>query len=268
MHENDTKFTIITGACGGLGGAFVRLLASRGEPLCLTGRSEERLEELAAKLKAQYPELPVVYHACDLRDSASRLAFFAWSQEEGLAFSRLVYAAGADNQKAFEKYSEETLLMQSRVNFEGAVSFVRGFLDRAVLDGKCELLAIGSVSGIYPMPYFALYSATKRALEQFFSALRTELKGRAKVTCVLPGAIPTRDDVKAYIKTQGLWGRLAALPPEKVAKKSLKAVKKNKRRVVIGFWNKLMNAFTALIPLSLKMKFIAKKWSKTEKGVY
>ena len=268
MHENDTKFTLITGACGGLGGAFTRLLASKGEPVCLTGRSEERLEELATRLKEQYPALPVVYRACDLRDSGSRLDFFKWADGEGLVFSRLVYAAGADNQKAFEKYSEETLAMQSRVNFEGAVSFVRGVLDRAVLDGKCELLAIGSVSGIYPMPYFALYSATKRALEQFFSALRVELKGRAKVTCVLPGAIPTREDVKAYIKTQGLWGRLAALPPEKVAKRALKAVKKNKRRVVIGFWNKMMNAFTALLPLSLKMRFVARKWSKTEKGIY
>ena len=268
MNEIKAKFTLITGACGGLGGAFVSLLASKGEPLCLTGRSEERLNALAAKLKAEYPELPVVCRACDLKDSDSRLKFFAWAKEEGISFSRLIYAAGADNQKAFEKYSEETLLMQSRVNFEGAVSFVRGFLDCAVLDGTCELLAIGSVSGIYPMPYFALYSATKRALEQFFSALRTELKGRAKVTCVLPGAIPTREDVKAYIKTQGLWGRLAALPPEKVAKKSLKAVRRNKRRVVIGFWNKLMNAFTRLIPLPFKMKFIAKKWSKTEKGIY
>ena len=37
------EFTLVTGACGGLGGAFVRLLAERGEALFLTGRTEARL---------------------------------------------------------------------------------------------------------------------------------------------------------------------------------------------------------------------------------
>ena len=41
------NYTLITGACGGLGGAFVRLLAERGEALFLTGRSEEKLSALA-----------------------------------------------------------------------------------------------------------------------------------------------------------------------------------------------------------------------------
>ena len=43
------NYTLITGACGGLGGAFVRVLAERGEPLFLTGRSEERLKSLSEK---------------------------------------------------------------------------------------------------------------------------------------------------------------------------------------------------------------------------
>ena len=158
--------------------------------------------------------------------------------------------------------------MQTRVNFEGAVSFTRAVMGRSDLNGTTEFLAVGSVSGLYPMPYFALYSATKKALWQFYAALRVELKGRAKVTCVLPGAIPTRQDVRKYIKKQGLWGKLAALPPEKVAEKSLKAVQKNRRSVVVGFWNKMMRISTAPIPLSLKMKFIAKKWQKTEKDAF
>ena len=118
------------------------------------------------------------------------------------------------------------------------------------------------------MPYFALYSATKKAIEQFSSAVRTEWKGRAKVTCVLPGAIPTRDDIKANIKTQGVWGRLAPLSPETVARRSLKAVKRNRRRVILGGWNKLMRIFTALIPMRVKLKLIARRWIKTEKDAF
>lgn len=262
------NYTLITGACGGLGGAFVRILAESGEPLFLTGRDENRLATLAEQLRAKNPKSEVEYFPCDLADERSRRRFFGYADSAGARFSRLIYVAGADVQKGFEKYTEEKLVMQTRVNFEGAVSFTRSVMARSDLDGTTEFLAIGSVSGLYPMPYFALYSATKKALCQFYAALRTELKGRAKVTCVLPGAIPTRTDVKEYIQMQGLWGKLAALPPEKVAEKSLKAVQKNRRTVVVGFWNRLMRIFTAPIPLSLKLKFIAKKWSKTEKDAF
>lgn len=262
------NYTLITGACGGLGGAFVRLLAEAGEPLMLTGRDENRLTRLCDGLKEQYPELQVESFPCDLTDEPERRRFFRYADRIGARFSRLIYVAGADVQKAFERYTEDKLVLQTRVNFEGAVSFTRAVLARADLNGDTEFLAIGSVSGLMPMPYFALYSATKKALSQFYAALRVELKGRAKVTCVLPGAIPTRPDVVEYIKTQGLWGKLAALPPEKVAAKSLAAVKKNRRTVVVGFWNKLLRVLLVPLPLSLKLKFIAKRWKKTEKDAF
>ena len=89
-----------------------------------------------------------------------------------------------------------------------------------------------------------------------------------RVTAILPGAIPTRDDVKEQIQGQGLWGKIAAKEPEYVAEKSLQAVRKNKGKVVIGFANKLMNAGTKLIPLPLKLKFIAKRWSKIQKHAF
>ena len=84
-------YTLVTGACGGLGGAFVKLLAQRGEPLLLTGRSEKRLAELVGSLRAQYPDLAVEACPCDLADSASRQALFAYADERGIAFRRLVY---------------------------------------------------------------------------------------------------------------------------------------------------------------------------------
>ena len=261
-------YTLITGACGGLGGAFVRLLAERGEPLFLTGRSGITPNERAEELRRQTSSLSVQYFPCDLSDETSRRAFFRKTDAEGIRFSRLIYVAGADIQKPFERYTQEKLTFQTRVNFEGAISFTRAVIKRAPLDGNTELLAIGSVSGIYPMPFFALYSATKRALAQFYAALRVELKGRAKVTCVLPGAIPTRDDVRENIRAQGVWGRLAAISADRVAQKSLEAVQKNRRTPVIGFWNRVMQAGTALVPLSWKMRFIEKRWGKTEKDAF
>jgi len=69
------EYTLITGACGGLGGAFVQLLAERGEPLFLTGRSEPRLTALSQSLKERFPSLPVQICACDFVDDVAGSAF-------------------------------------------------------------------------------------------------------------------------------------------------------------------------------------------------
>ena len=261
------NYTLITGACGGLGGAFVRLLAERGEALFLTGRSEEKLAALAQSLKEKFPDLPVECCPCDLADSGSRQALFAYADARRIAFSRLVYVAGVDIQKAAEKYTEEKIVLQARVNLEGAVSLARGVFARRG-EGVCELLAVGSMSASCPMPYFALYSATKKGLEQFWVALRTEVKGRAKATVVLPGGIPTREDIVENIRTHGWFGRVSALPPEKVARAALKAVSRNRRKTVIGFWNKILYGLECVTPLSLRLRVIAKIWGRTEKDAF
>lgn len=261
-------YTLVTGACGGLGGAFVRVLLERGEPVFLTGRSETRLAALSEKLKGEFPQAEIRSCACDLTDGESRAALFARADADGVIFNRLVYVAGVDTQKAFERYTEEKLVFQVRVNLEGALSMIRAFLARAPLDGSTEILAVGSMSGSCPMPYFAVYSATKKALCQFCVALRTELKGRAKVTCVTPGGIPTREDVKKDIQGHGFWGRISAKSPYDVAKISLKAVEKNRRTKIPGFWNKIIKLSTDLAPLSLQLRFIAKRWKNTEKDAF
>ena len=119
------------------------------------------------------------------------------------------------------------------------------------------------------MPYFAIYSATKSALVSFSVALREEMRGKGVfVTAVLPGAIPTREDIKEQIKGQGLWGKLAALPPETVPRDALKAVDRNKPRTIIGFWNNVMHFFTAWMPESWRLRFVANRWSKISKDAF
>lgn len=257
------EYTLVTGACGGLGSAFTELLAERGEPLFLTGTSAEKLGRKAEELHARYPALPLLCRVADLTDPAARIALFSYADENDVRFRRLVYVAGVDTQMAFEKYDEARIVRQTRVNLEGAVSLFSGAIARAVPDA--ELLAVGSMSASVPMPYFALYSATKKALEQFCSALHTELKGRFKVTCVLPGGIPTRPDIEENIKAHGLFGRISAKSPREVARISLRAAAKNRRKKVIGFWNTLLYALEAFFPTSVKMRIVARIWKHTEK---
>ena len=53
--------------------------------------------------------------------------------------------------------------------------------------------------------------------ERIIHKLREEVKKQnVAVTAILPGAMPTRDDIKEQIKGQGLWGRLAVKSPQAV----------------------------------------------------
>lgn len=261
------NYALVTGATGGLGSAFAELLAEEGYALLLTGRSEEKLAALQRRLEGAFPQTEIKIYAADLADADSRNRLMERIREEGIVLSLLVNAAGADIQKGLTEYTQEKISFQCRVNFEAAVA-----LSLFAIENKAEhldILNVSSVSGIYPMPYFAIYSATKGALTSFSQALREEMKGRGVfVTAVLPGAMPTREDIKEQIKGQGLWGKLAAKSPEEVAKKSLQAVRRNKRKVTIGFWNKVMRIATCPLPTAWRMKFVASRWSKISKDAF
>ncbi len=260
----EKKYALVTGATGGLGKAFVRRLEKEGYSLLLTGRSMEKLlalrQELAKDCDARlYP--------ADLSEVAERKRLQEQIAGEGIKLSLLVNVAGADIQKGVTEYDEEKIAFQCRVNFEAAVALCRFAIEQKA--ERLEILNISSVSGIYPMPYFAVYSATKGALTSFSQALRQETKGKGvSVTAILPGAMPTREDIKAQIQGQGLWGKLAAKSPEEVVNVSLKAVRKNKRKVIVGFWNKLMRMATAPLPTAWRLRFIAKRWSKISKDAF
>ena len=258
---------MITGATGGLGKAFVYTLAARGENLLLTGRSAEKLALLKADLQKKYPQSDIRVYPADLSNEDSRAKMMEEITADGLLVSTLVNVAGADVQKGLTEYTQEKIAFQCRVNFEAAVAMCHFAIKRKA--ERLEIVNISSVSGIYPMPYFAIYSATKGALTSFSQSLRAEMKGKnVAVTAILPGAMPTREDIKEQIKGQGLWGKLAAKTPEAVAKASLKAVRKNKGKVIVGFWNKVMRVSTCWLPTAWRLKFIANRWSKISKDAF
>ncbi|MBQ4053646.1 MAG: SDR family NAD(P)-dependent oxidoreductase, partial [Clostridia bacterium] len=203
------SYALVTGATGGLGKAFVYALAERGEHLLLTGRSEEKLTALKAELAEKYPQIEVRIYAADMTNEGSRCAMMEKIAAENLSISLLANVAGADIQKGLTDYTQEKIVFQCRVNFEAAVSMCHFAIAHKA--ERLEIVNVSSVSGIYPMPYFAIYSATKGALTSFSQALRAEMKGQnVAVTAILPGAMPTREDIKEQIKGQGLWGKLAA----------------------------------------------------------
>lgn len=259
-------WTFISGATGGIGKAFCHSLASKQNKLFVTGRSEQKLERLKQELVGAYG-CEIEYFACDLTDAKSREDMLSFISQKGLVFERIINVAGVDIQKAFEDYTLEKVLFQIRVNVEATISLTHSLLK--IRAPQTEIVTISSMSGASPMPYFALYSATKAMLTNFFTSLHYELKkSGVKVTTVLPGGVYTRPDIVEDIRGQGLWGKLSAKSPEFVATKSLKAVKKNKLTYIPGFFNKFLNFIMKLVPKRLVLKFIANRWKKQTKDAF
>ena len=110
--EITKQYTLITGATGGLGVAFCHACARRGEHLLLTGRREEKLQDLRRLLTEKYPEIEIEIYAANLAEKQGRYALKSQIIKDGKTIFRLINVAGADIQKAFCKYDEEKINFQ------------------------------------------------------------------------------------------------------------------------------------------------------------
>lgn len=262
-----TEFSLVTGAGGKLGGVFCEKLCNRGDRLILTGRDITRLTEVKQKLLGIRGDAEILVFPMDLTDEKSRAKFYEFMDENQVSVKTLINVAGVDTQLPFLAYNEKKIIYQIRVNLEGTVALTSACLNRRAENMK--ILTVSSMSGACPMPYFAIYSATKSALSSFFFSLRSELKGEGvSVTVLMPGSVPTRDDIIEDIKKQGIYGKLSTVSMEKVAKKALFALDRNKRLVIPGAFNKFVYALTRITPQKLSAKFIAKRWAKKTKDAF
>ena len=259
------NYTFISGATGGVGSAFALECAKRGYNLFLTARCYDKLLDLKAKLLHYNVQIEIF--DCDLTVLEKRNKMLEYIDHNGLKFERIINVAGVDIQKPFVNYTSDKLLFQIRVNVESTTHLTYELLKRCAIN--TEIITISSMSGVSPMPNFAVYSASKAYLTNLFTALHYELKDKGVKTCVvLPGAVPTRPDIIEDIKGQGLWGKLSQISPENLAIKSLKAVKRNKTKFVPGFFNKLLYVFMKLAPKKLVLTFIKKRWAKQTKDAF
>ena len=95
--------------------------------------------------------------------------------------------------------AEESSLDQARAifdtNFFGIVRMTRAVIPHMRQQGSGRILNIGSVLGLLPMPYGALYSATKHAVEGYSESLDHELRTQGiRVSVIEPAYTKTRFD--------------------------------------------------------------------------
>lgn len=181
------KWSVITGASAGIGVAIARELARHGAKLILTARRTDRLEALAAELRAQGREVLTV--AADLNDPAGPQKIYDATEGAGILVDILINNAGLGQYGVFHQSPIEQELSQVRVNCEATVHLARLFLPRMVERRRGWMLVTASTASFQPVPYLSTYAATK-AFDRFFAlAVAQEVaRHNVRVTALCPAS--------------------------------------------------------------------------------
>lgn len=225
---------LITGASSGIGAAFAEALAQRGMNVVLVARSEDRLRQLANDLQAKHVvKADVVVQ--DLTHPDAATAVFKAVEALGIEVEMLVNNAGFGDYGAFGDRPRQKQMDMIQLNISALVDLTHQFLPQMQQRQAGSILNIASIAGFQPMPYLAVYAATKAFVLSFSEALWAENRSQGvHVMAVCPG--PTESsffDVADFPKTLASDGQ-GIVPAEVVVKEALEGLKNKQLSVVTG----------------------------------
>jgi NAD(P)-dependent dehydrogenase (short-subunit alcohol dehydrogenase family) len=185
MNRIKPKIAIVTGASSGIGEATAKRLANAGYNVYGTSRRG-----------AQAGKQPFEMLALDVTSDESVEAAVSEVMQRDGRIDLLVNNAGFGVAPAG---AEESSIDQARTifetNFFGLIRMTRAVVPHMRRQGNGRIINIGSVLGFLPMPYGALYAATKHAVEGYSESLDHELRTRGiRVSVVEPAYTRTPFD--------------------------------------------------------------------------
>jgi len=185
MTKVKARIALVTGASSGIGEATAERLAKAGYKVYGTSRRG------AQAGKRSFEMLPL-----DVTSDESVAAAVSEVMRRHGRIDLLVNNAGFGVAPAG---AEESSLDQARsifeTNFFGLVRMTRAVVPHMRRQGSGRIINIGSVLGFLPMPYGALYAATKHAVEGYSESLDHELRTRGiRVSVIEPAYTKTPFD--------------------------------------------------------------------------
>lgn len=182
-----SKVYIITGCSSGFGRALAEAVLDRGDLVVLTARKLESIADLSEKYTNQALTVRL-----DVTNQSDRDKVFSETMQRFGRVDVLVNNAGQGSLGAFEEFSSDQIRQHFEINSFGVFEMSRAALPIMRQQRSGHILNITSVGGVASMGGFALYCATKFAVEGFSEGLCDEVKPLGiRVTIVEPGAFRT-----------------------------------------------------------------------------
>lgn len=250
------NIAIITGASSGIGRSFAFMIDKYYDldEIWVIARRLDRLEALGGELKAKVRAIPL-----DLTFDESYDAFAALLAEHKPDVKVLVNASGFGYFGPFAERSLEGQLRMIDLNEKSVVALTYHCLP--YMTAGAEIYNIASSSSFQPVPYIAVYGATKSFVTSFSRALNREMKPRGiRVMSVCPhwcrteffDTAVTDDTIKYYN---------FFTPAEAVAEAAYKNMKRGRDVSLCGFRIKFQVFLVKVLPHSLVMSI----WCRQQK---
>lgn len=237
---------LITGPTSGLGLGFAKQYAVDGHDLVLVARDVERLERLAAELRAD-TGVEVEVLPADLAQAADRLKV---ADRLAVGVRILVNNAGFGTSGEFWTADPDMLQSQLDVNVTAVMHLTRAALPPMLASGAGTVINVASVAGLLP-GRGSTYSASKAWVIAFSEGLANGLGGTGVgVHALCPGFVRTEFHERAGIDMAGtpsfLW-----LEVDDVVSDCLSAVAKGEVVIVPGLQYKALTTAGRIVPRSL-----------------
>ena len=242
------KRAILTGASGGIGRALATELVKTRVRIALASRSSDKLDALAAELKAVGGDVIAVPTDVTKDEDRRHLISATVAQFGGLDL--LINNAGVGSWGHFADSTEAICRTVVEVNFFSPIELTRLAVPHLMNGSQPAVVNVTSMCGRKGMPAWPEYSASKFALVGMSEAWRAEFQRfDVDVLTVVPGMTDSgfqnnwlRTDGKADLRFRD------GMTPEYLAGRILGAIRANKTELVVGSEAKRLLRFNRYFP--------------------
>ena len=193
------KIVLITGATAGIGKACAEKFAAANYDLILTGRRNDRLEELKEQLERSH-HIQVITCCFDVQEKEAVFSAVNGLPEKwkniGILINNAGLALGRDSFENADLHDWETML---HTNVDGLLYVSRAVLPFMIKNKNGHIINMGSIAGKEVYENGNVYCASKFAVDAISKAMRVDLlKYGIKVTSINPGAVETEFSLVRY----------------------------------------------------------------------
>lgn len=251
------EYVLITGASSGIGEAFANAYAKSGKNLILVARSEDKLRHKADELKNEEGILVEVL-PMDLSKEHSGQILYQAVQKKGLVVSTLINNAGFATKGLFTDADYDQQHKEMLLNMAALTEITYFFIQNMVERQNGTIINIASAASFNPLPFSAVYAASKAYVLSFTESLSFEYKDKGiRMLAVCPGATDTHffDNYDAVVKK--------LRKPEDVVNTTFTALKKNKIICTDGVFCKSQVLLHRLVSRKLALKVFGNAGKRT-----
>lgn len=244
---------LITGATGGIGAAIAKQLSMQGAEILLVARNEDNLKKLQHQLNIDTNK-EHYYVSADITTTQGRHDVI--SKAQALKANMLINSAGVSDFLCFEDITEPLLERAINLNLTAPMLLTQMFLTNSnenLLNTNKNntakyIVNVGSALGSIGFPCYSSYCASKFGLRGFTESLQRELaNSEHQVFYFAPRATATTINSDAANEMNNALGNNVDTV-EQVASALIKQVIKEKRRVTVGWPERLFVRINGFIP--------------------